>query len=114
MNTVLDAALGHALKTEGMQLALQFEGEWRDRALLEFRGWIAMQKAMGLKTITVEQFRAVAKNQPTKHFAWGPFPTIACKAGLIAPKWIAPGQQERVRAASPRTHSHEVKVWEIL
>lgn len=111
---VLNTAHGARLKEEGMQLALQFAGEWKDAVLLEFRGWLAVQKAMGLRWITVEQFRAQSKNQPPTHFAWGSMPRLAIAAGLIAPKWAAPDVQARVRAASPKTHNHEVKCWDIL
>lgn len=112
--TVLDAQRGAALKQAGMQLALDIEGDWLQRALAEFEAWLTVQKAMGHSTVTVEQFRAVAMNRPARHFAWGPFPVAACKAGLIEPEWIAPGHQMRVKAASVRTHGHEVKVWRAL
>lgn len=114
MSVMMNAAHGARLKAEGQQLALEFAGAWKDAVLLEFRGWLAIQRAMGLDWVTVEMFRSQAQSQPPTHFAWGAFPSIAMAAKLIAPKWIAPGKQDRVRAASPRTHNHEVKCWVIL
>lgn len=112
--SVLNAEHGERLKREGQQLALDFSGPWSQAALLEFRGWLAIQRARGEREITVEQFRSQARHQPERHFAWGAFPKIAMAAGLIAPKWVVPGVQARVRAAAPKTHAHEVKVWSIL
>ncbi len=115
MNTAtLDHAAGAAAKHAGMQLALTFSGDWKDEILSEFRAWIAAQKARGETVITIERFRSQAKNQPASHYAWGSMPAIAMAAGLIEPKWAAPGVQDRVRAASVRTHGHEVKCWAVL
>lgn len=106
--TVLDAERSAALKTQGQQIALDFAGDWPERALLELRGWIAVQKAMGLRTVTVEQFRAQARNHPTSSKGWGALPRIACKAGLIA----STGQY--VKAAAVKTRSHPVALWRVL
>ena len=104
---ILDAQRGAALKERGQQIALDFAGPWADAVLLEFRGWLAVEKAKGAKTITVEQFRAVARNQPPSSAAWGSVPRLACKAGLIAPTG------EYVKAAAVRTRSHPVALWQI-
>jgi hypothetical protein len=111
----LDATRSADLKADGMQRALDFAGDWHERVLLELRGWCAIERARGLSTMTVEQFRTASRNQPASHKAWGALPRLACAAGIIEPKFIAgTDQQERVRAASPKTHAHEVKVWRIL
>lgn len=111
---LLDRAQGAALKTAGMQISLQFSGDWKDDVLDEFRAWAAEQKRRGERFVTIEQFRSQAKCQPSRHFAWGSMPRIAMAAGLIAPKWAAPGIQDRVPAASVRTHGHDVKCWVLL
>jgi len=104
---------GERLKREGVQLALDLSGPWAEAVLVELAGWLITQKAMGIHEVTIEQFRAQARNQPESHKAWGSVPARACRAGLIAPKWAAPGVQARVKAAAPRTHCHEIKVWTI-
>jgi hypothetical protein len=104
----MDIATGEQLKREGMQLALDFAGDWADRVVMEFRAWAAVQKAMGFSWITVEQFRSQAKNLPESHKAWGSLPRLLCKADLIAPTG------EYVRAASPKTHAHPVAKWTLL
>jgi hypothetical protein len=112
---ILDAPQSAALKAHGQQLAIDFAGDWPERVLAELRGWCAIEKARGMSTMTVEQFRAGARTHPDSHQAWGSLPRLACAAGIIEPVFI-PGtnQQVRVRAASPKTHAHEVKVWRIL
>lgn len=106
-----DIVTGETLKREGMQMALSFAGDWSDEVVLEFRGWIAVEKARGLKTVTIEQFRSQAKAQPRSHKCWGSAPRLFCKAGLIAPKTRDDGSQVTVKAASPKTHAHEIRVW---
>lgn len=105
---------GESRKSRGMQLALDYSGDWADEVLGELAAWLWAQKRIGLTTITVEQFRAQARRQPASANAWGSLPRMAMKAGLIAPHMVAPGVQMRVKAASPRTHAHEVKSWVIL
>lgn len=109
----LNAAAGQALKDAGMQAALDFAGDWRNAVLAEFREWLQQQRDRGLTFVTVEEFRSQAWNQPASTKAWGSLPAIATKAGLIAPRWATPGIQDRAPAASPRTHGHEVKRWNI-
>jgi hypothetical protein len=111
---VLNRPLGRALKEEGMQRALEFSGAWKDTILADFKTWLEKQQALGCTTVTVEAFRAQSNNQPSTHFAWGALPNMALKAGLIAPEWAAPGLQARVKAAAPKTHAHEVKLWRLL
>lgn len=110
----LNRPLGHALKEQGMQRALVSSGSWSERVLDEFRAWIDEQRELGFKTVTIEAFRAQAKNQPNSHQAWGSMPSIAQAAGLIEPEWAAPGIQARVKAAAPKTHCHEVRVWRLV
>jgi len=104
---MLNAAQGQALKTAGMQLALDYSGDWQDEVIAELRAWIAKEKAMGMRTMTVEAFRAQAKAVPPSHKCWGNVPRMACKAGLIAPT------DTYQRAVSVATHAHPVKVWAI-
>lgn len=110
----LNAAAGQALKDAGMQAALDFAGDWADLVLAEFRAWLIERRELGLTFVTIEEFRSQAWNQPTSTKAWGVLPKLATKAGLIAPRWAAPGIQDRAPAASPRTHGHEVKRWSIV
>lgn len=115
MTLTLNRPLGQALKERGMQAALDFSGEaWSTAVLAEFEAWLADQKRQGFKTVTVEAFRAQAQNQPASPNGWGSLPRLAQRAGLIAPHFVAPGIQGRVKAAAPRTHCHEVKQWEAL
>lgn len=109
----LNPSAGRVLKDAGMQAALDFQGDWADRVLAEFREWLQQQRDRGLTFVTIEEFRSQAWNQPTSTKAWGSLPKLATKAGLIAPRWAAPGIQDRAPAASPRTHGHEVKRWDI-
>jgi hypothetical protein len=112
---VLDAVTSRQRKADGQQRALEFEGdEWIVRASEEFAKWLGEQKARGFKTITVEEFRAQAKNQPLSHKAWGALPRLLCKAGLIAPAFGADGERLYRRAAAPKTHAHPVAVWRVL
>lgn len=104
---------GRALKEQGMQAALDFSAEWKKTVLDEFKDWLAAQKAQGFTVITIEAFRAQTRTQPASANAWGSLPGIAQRAGLIAPHFVAPGVQGRVKAAAPRTHAHEVKQWRI-
>lgn len=110
----LDAAAGAALKDAGQQLALDFAGDWKDSIVVEFTGWLAIQRAMGLKTITIEQFRAQTRNQPPSHKAWGALPKMLQARGLIRVSLNREGEPRRQRAAAPRTHAHPVLVWEIV
>lgn len=105
---------GESLKATGMQLALDYSGDWAEEVVDELAAWLHAQKRMGLTTITIEQFRGRAICKPASANAWGSLPRLAIKAGLIAPHWVAPGVQMRVKAASPKTHAHEVKSWVIL
>ena len=113
MSAVLNAAAGAALKHRGQQLALDISGNWAECVLEEFAFWLERQRAIGLTWITVEEFRAQARNRPVSANAWGSLPRLAMKAGLIEPKWAAPGVQDRAPAASVKTHGHEVKRWNL-
>ena len=97
-----------------MQLALDVNVEWAEHVLVEFRAWLTVQKARGLKTITVEEFRSQAKNLPSSHKAWGSLPRIACRAGLIKPAIDPAGERIYRRAAALKTHAHPVALWRVL
>lgn len=111
---MLNATASRAAKEHGMQLALDMSGEWKDRVMLELRGWLAIHKARGNTTVTMEQFRAEAKEQPASFRAWGPLPALACKAGLLAPMNHSDGSPVMRAAESERTHGHFVRVWRCL
>ena len=104
----LNLAEGLALKHAGQQLTLTFAGDWRDLVMDEFRQWVAERRQAGERFITIEQFRAEARSQPDSHKSWG-----GIVAKFVAAKLIQPTDIYR-RAASPRTHAHPVRVWEIL
>lgn len=107
----LDRQQGEALKERGQQLVLDWAGDWTERVLVELQGWLAMEKARGTKTFTMEMFRSQAKNLPDRHQSWGALTTVACKRGVIAPALDEYGEQRTVKAASPLTHRHRVCVW---
>jgi hypothetical protein len=109
----LNATASQAAKEQGMQLALSFAAEWKDAVLLELRGWIAIHKARGNSTMTMEQFRAEARNKPESFRAWGPLPVVACKAGLLVPMNHPDGSPVMRAAESPQTHGHFVRVWKL-
>jgi hypothetical protein len=111
--TFLDAPEGERLKAEGQQLALDWSGDWIDRAVLEFAGWLTVQRAMGMRVVTIEQFRAQAKAHPRSSNAWGALPRVLVARGLIKPSLNSEGEQRRQKAAAPKTHSHPVLCWEI-
>lgn len=110
---ILNAAAGAEAKRHGQQLALDISGDWAERVIEEFSGWLAIQRRRGLTWVTIEEFRAAAQNRPISANAWGSLPRLAMKAGLIEPKWAAPGIQDRAPAASVKTHGHDVKRWLI-
>lgn len=109
----LNAAASLSAKASGQQLALDMSGEWPARALQELRAWLVTHAAEGWKTITMEQFRAVALNVPSSHKAWGALPRLACAAGLLEPMTHADGSPVARPAESVRTHGHFVRVWRI-
>jgi hypothetical protein len=98
---MLDAVASRAAKDRGMQLAIDFAGDdWKDRVLAELRAWCASRIALGETEVTMEQFRAVAKNAPPRHQAWGPLAVLACKEGILAPLTHADGSAVYRAAAS--------------
>jgi len=105
---VTEATLtGEQLKRAGQQLSLNFAGDWSERVVAEFRGWAAIEKARGMRTCTIERFRAEAQNHPPTHKAWGSLPRLLVKAGLIE------STGEYRKAAAPRTRSHPVALWRL-
>lgn len=111
---MLDAIESSARKARGQQLALRFSESWADDIVREFMAWSSAEKASGIMETTIERFRVEAKNRPAKHYAWGALPRLLCKARLIAPKVREDGSQVTRRAASPKTHAHDIKVWRLL
>jgi hypothetical protein len=109
----LNATASRQAKETGQQLALDMAGDWKAEVLLELRGWIAIHKARGNSSMTFEQFRHEARNQPGSHKAWGSLPGMACRAGLIAPMAHADGSPVMKAAESVKTHGHHVRVWKV-
>lgn len=107
----LDATAGREAKERGMQLAIEFAPEWRHEVVNELRAWLLIRKSQGHSTMTMEQFRAVAKTQPASHKAWGPLSLLAAKDGLIRQTMHPDGSPVYRPAASVKTHAHPVKVW---
>lgn len=110
---MLDPTIAAAAKRAGMQMALDFSGSWPERIVLAFRAWVAIEKARGIKWITIEQFRAgcAVTDQPASHKAWGTLPRLLLAAGLITPRLDADGNPIYRPAAAPKTHAHPVKTW---
>jgi hypothetical protein len=111
---MLNAAASLKAKESGQQLALFLEPEWKDAVLLELRGWLAIHKAQGHSTMTFEQFRHEARNQPASFKAWGALPRVACAAGLLAPMKHPDGSPVVRAAESVKTHGHCVRVWRLV
>lgn len=111
---MLDAAAGEALKERGQQLALDLAGDWAERVVHEFRGWAAVEKARGMRTCTIERFRAEAQNHPATHKAWGSLPGLLVRAGVLSPAMHEDGSPVTRKAAAPKTHAHYVRVWHLL
>lgn len=109
----LDARAGAELKEAGQQLALDFAGvEWQERVVYAFAAWAAVQRFKGLRTCTIEQFRAAHPEfKPESHKAWGALPRVLLKACLIHENLGADGEPQYRRAAAPKTHAHPVRVW---
>lgn len=111
---MLNATASRAGKQVGQQLALDMAGDWKADVLVELRAWLAVHRGQGNTTMTLEQFRAQAVNQPHSHKAWGALPAIACKAGLIEAILHDDGSAVMRRAESVRTHAHPVRLWRIV
>lgn len=109
----LNPAESARLKSEGQQLALDFSGPWARRVLEAFAAWAAVQKLRGLKTCTIEQFRAETACQPDTHKAWGALPRLLVANELIEPLLDGAGEPVYRRAAAPKTHAHPVRVWRL-
>jgi hypothetical protein len=111
----LNAVASRAAKDRGQQLALDLAGEeWKTSVLVELRAWCAVRRAQGYEDMTMEQFRAEAKNHPASFRAWGPLPVIACRAGILAPMNHPDGSPVMGFAESVKTHRHPVRRWKLL
>lgn len=104
--SIVSAAAGRRLKDEGQALTLAHAGDWKDKALAEFKTWCRARVAGGQITITMEEFRSEAKAQPPSHKSWGGFTTMAKNLGLIE-------FDTYVRSRSEKTHAHPVIRWRI-
>lgn len=109
----LDAAESARRKAEGRLVAITNAGAWREAVIAEASAWCKAQRARGLRTVTIEEFRAQAKVQPESHKAWGVLPRLLVAAGMLRPLIDAHGEPVYKRAASPKTHAHPVRVWEL-
>lgn len=111
---MLNAAASQAGKRAGQQLALDVSGEWPEIVLAELRAWLEDHRAQGNATMTMEQFRVQAVNQPASFKAWGALPRLACAAGLLEALTHDDGSPVARPAESVRTHGHFVRVWKIV
>lgn len=101
---MLDADESRRRKIEGMQLALDFAGQWVDMAMRALRVY-----AEAHETFTAEAFRydwlSAGGVQPHAHKAWGALFSRAAREGLITKTG------RYVPARSAKTHAHPVPVW---
>lgn len=104
--SIVSAAAGQRLKEEGQALTLVHAGDWKDKAVVEFKAWGRERLASGQITITMEEFRASAKAQPPSHKSWGGFTTMLKNLGVIE-------FDTYVRSRSEKTHAHPVIRWRI-
>lgn len=111
---MLDPTAARAAKEDGQQIALEFAGDWAGRVLEELGAWIASRRQAGVKTMTFEEFRAVARNVPERHQAWGTLPKLAVRQGLIAPMEHEDGSPVVQFSKSVKTHRHPIRVWRLL
>jgi hypothetical protein len=111
---MLDAVASRAAKERGQQIALDFDTEWKVRVLEEMRAWLAIRRAAGHLTMTMEQFRADAKHHPRRPQAWGALVKPAIGAGLIALETHPDGSPVFRPAESVKTHGHFIRVYKIL
>lgn len=103
----LNASLSSAAKAAGQQLTLDVNVAWTQYAITELKAWLALRKLQGATHMTMEEFRHVARQQPSTHKAWGALTTIAKNLGLIE-------FDGYVRAQSVKTHSHPIGRWKLL
>lgn len=101
---MFDDEEGKRLKDVGMQLALDYSGEWKDNALAALRLFVRERKEF-----TGEQFRywwlTNGGYAPPRHYCWGALFSHAARLGLMSKTGIY------VSAQSSKTHSHPVAVW---
>lgn len=110
---MLNSELSRSAKEQGQQIALSFAGDdWRERVLAELRAWCASRVALGFTEMAMEQFRAVALNQPPRPQAWGALASVACRAGIIAPV-LHHGVPVYRAAESVKTHGHPIRVYSL-
>lgn len=97
---------GQELKEQGQQLALEHAGgDWQTQALAHLERFVAGR----VDAFAIEDFRAYAIANglpvPATHKAWGAFPQLAARRGLIR------STDSYRKARSKRTHSHPVLLW---
>jgi hypothetical protein len=101
--------VGEALRDEGIQRVLQFEGDWKEQYRTIVVGWF-VRRPKG-HAFTGETLRLVARHcglgEPHHHNAWS-----GQAAGLIK-RWLKDGAIELTGdlklATSPRTHAHALR-----
>jgi hypothetical protein len=97
---------GQELKEQGQQLALEHAGtDWQTQALTHLERFVAGRA----EPFAIEDFRAYATDKglpkPATHKAWGAFPQLAARRGLIR------STDTYRKARSARTHNHPVLLW---
>lgn len=94
------------LKSEGQQLALQFNAAWSEQAMTLLEQFCRMT---GTVPFLFEDFRAYALSHglpaPTSSHAWGALATTAKKRSIIT------GTGEYKATKSPATHGHVCQTW---
>ena len=104
---------GEQRKRRGQKQALDHSGPvWMSKVMQTMRFWLVLRKARSESLFRFEEFRAYCEQfhdlVPQSHFAWGALPRVALCAGLIE------FTGEYVKAESPKTHSHPVRVWRAI
>lgn len=97
---------GQELKEAGQGLALEHAGaDWQALALDHLQKFVAGRQ----EPFAIEDFRAYALTRglphPVTHKAWGAFPQLAARRGLIR------STEQYRKARSARTHAHPVLLW---
>lgn len=99
---------GTILRDVGMARTLEAEGDrWLEQAMRALTSFAALPE---WRTFKAEDFRAwyIAQGYPAPHShkVWGGLTGTAARRGVI--RWT----RGYAPAMSPKTHSHDVKVWE--
>lgn len=109
----LDADESRRRKDAGQATAAETPKERQEAIVAEARTWLKAQRRRGIRAVTIEEFRAQARNKPESHKFWGTLPRLLVKQGLLRGMTTAEGDPIYKPAAAPKTHAHPVRLWEI-